>query len=138
MLAAIAKLLVLVLFVFGAVVALLWIPIELADSVADGADWIWFLALVLTVVPALLFLVAAIRSRSRGVMALTVLGTALVVGVVLTYPAADVACKSPAAGQSAAGQGAGNGAGTKGLGAGVLVEDDPTATDSAAVASNCR
>jgi hypothetical protein len=117
-------------FMLAIIVALLWVTLELAHAVADGADWIWYLALVLTLVPVLIFAALAVRSRTRGVIVLAVAATALLAGVLLTYPDNSVAC-TPGAGQSAGG----SGIDTSGLGD-VLVEDTGT-TSTTASAGDC-
>ena len=58
MVAKLAKIAVLLMFLLGIIVAPLWIMVELGNSVAPGADWVWYAALALTAVPAVLFLVA--------------------------------------------------------------------------------
>ena len=34
-----------VVFMLGATVALLWVTLELVNAVAEGAGWVWYLAL---------------------------------------------------------------------------------------------
>jgi hypothetical protein len=123
------KLIALFTFMVGAMVALLWVAVELGDSVADGADWIWYLALVLMLGTTILFAITSVRWRSRGVIVLTVASTALLVAVVLTYPSNGVACTP---GTAATESGTSD---TSGLGD-VLV-DDTGASDATAATGNC-
>lgn len=127
----VAKLLLLVTFIFGAVVALLWITVEAAGAVTDGSDWIWYLALGLTVVPAILFLIAMLRSRTRATIALTATAAVLLGGVLLTYPNGSVACTPTEA------TGGGAGTAVEGLDNGTLIEDVDVAVDDEA-AGTCK
>jgi hypothetical protein len=124
-----ARLIALLTFMVGAMVALLWVMVELGDSVAAGADWIWYLALVLTLVPALVFAVTSVRWRSRGPIILTVASTVLLVAVVLTHPNSGAACRP---GTTAQDSGTTD---TSGLGD-VLV-DDSGSTDATASTGDC-
>lgn len=127
-----AKLLVLFTFMFGAMVALLWITVDLAGAVAGGSDWVWYLALGLIAVPTVAFAVALLRSRTRLTIALTVAAGALLGGVLLTYPDSSVAC-TPVAGESA-----GGGSQVDGLENGALVDSEDVPEDAQASGSDCK
>jgi hypothetical protein len=122
------KALALLTFIFGVVVGLLWILIEAVGAVAKGSDWIWYLALAATAVPAILFVIAALRFRTRAALVLTVSATVLLGGVVLTYPTDSAAC-TPATEQVA-----GEDAAVDGLEDGALLEDEDV---DEADAGNC-
>jgi hypothetical protein len=99
----IIKLLGLFAFMVGALVAGMWVVIELAGAVAAGADRVWYLAVVVSVVPLVLFVISLIRTRSRGMVALTAAATVLLAAVLLTYPDGGVACTPGAAESGGAG-----------------------------------
>ena len=122
------KALALLTFICGVVVGLLWITVEAVGAVTDGSDWIWYLALAFTAVPVILFVIAALRFRTRAALVLTVSATVLLGGVLLTYPTDSVAC-TPATEQVA-----GEDAAVDGLQDGALLEDEDAA---AADAGNC-
>lgn len=128
----VAKILALVVFMLGAIVALLWVTLEVAGAVTEGADWVWYLALGLIAVPLLAFVILTLRSRTRGMVALTVTATVLLAGVLLTYPDGSVAC-TPGGGQSASAD-----APVEGLDAGALLDDDDAAPDAAEAAGDCN
>jgi len=119
----ILKLTAIITFMLGAIFGVFWIVLELAGAVTEGSDWVWYLALALTIVPAILFLVVAARARTRAVVAFTAVAALLVVGVALTYPTDKAAC-GPDSGQTANGNGP-----SDGLDNGALVDDGDIQVD---------
>lgn len=109
------RIVLLLVFLFGAMVALLWIPVEAAGAVSSGADWVWYIALTLLVIPLIYFAIAAVRSRTQAAVVLTTISAVLLVGVLLTYPNDSVAC-TPAADTASTGS-------TDGIGDGVVLDD---------------
>lgn len=128
----IVKLFAIVVFMAAAIAGVMWVVLELAGAVSEGADWVWYLALGLTVVAVAVVVFAAWRSRTRGMIALTVTATVLLVGVIFTYPTDKAAC-GPGGDQVANGNGP-----SDGLDSGALLDDDIQVEEEEVAASDCK
>lgn len=113
------------------IAGVLWVSLELAGAVSEGADGVWYIALGLAIAAVVAVVIVAARSRTRGMIGLTVATTVLLVAVVLTYPTDGAPC-TPGSGQNAATDPA---AGD--LGDGIQVEDTDVPTDAAG-ANDCK
>jgi cytochrome bd-type quinol oxidase subunit 2 len=91
------KLVAILAFMIAFVVAALWVTIELADSVAAGADDTWYLAVALTLAAALLVLIALLRSRTRAMVGFMAAATIVLAAVLATYPNGGPSCQPTSA-----------------------------------------
>jgi cytochrome bd-type quinol oxidase subunit 2 len=126
----ILKLVAIFVFMVAVIVASLWVTLELANAVADGADDVWFLAVGVTLAAALLVLVSLLRSRTRAMVGFMAAATIVLAAVLITYPNSSPPC-TPTEAQGQAQSTASD----QDLG-GILVEDDPTSATTT-TATDC-
>jgi cytochrome bd-type quinol oxidase subunit 2 len=91
------KLVAVGVFMIALPVAALWVTIELANSVADGADDTWYLAVAVTLAAAILVLIALLRSRTRAMVGFMAAATIVLVAVLATYPSGGPSCQPTSA-----------------------------------------
>ena len=116
----ILKLLAIVLAMTAGIAGVLWVVLELAGAVSETGVNIWYVALGVTIAAVVCVVVVTARSRSRGMIGLTVGMSVLLVAILLTYPTEKAPC-TPGSGQSAEG-----GPSTEDLG-GIAIEEEDVA-----------
>jgi hypothetical protein len=128
----IARLLAIILCMAAGIAGVLWVSLELADAVSEGADGVWYIALGLAIAAVVAAVLVTVRSRTHGMIGLTVAMTVLLVAVVLTYPTDSKPC-TPTGGQNAATNPAADD-----LGDGIQLEDEEIPTDATTSPDDCE
>jgi hypothetical protein len=118
-------------FMAAGIAGVLWVSLELAGAVSEGADGVWYIALGLAIAAVVSVVLVTARSRTRGMIGLSVAATVLLVAVVATYPTDSTACP-PSSGQNTTSDPA-----VEGLEDEIQV-DDPDATTDAAGSTDCK
>ena len=113
------------------IAGVLWVSLELAGAVSEGADGVWYVALGLAIAAVVSVVIVAARSRTRGMIGLSVAATVLLVAVVATYPTDSAACP-PGSGQNTTSDPA-----VEGLADDIQVDDADATTDTAGSA-DCK
>ena len=85
----------------AAVAGVLWVVLEVAGAVSTTGENVWYIALGVTIVAVAFVVIVTARSRTRGMIGLTVSMSVLLVAILLTYPTDKAAC-TPGSGNNAA------------------------------------
>ncbi len=120
----ILRILAIVLAMSAGIAGIMWVVLELAGAVSTTGENVWYIALGVTIAAVAIVVIVTARSRTRGMIGLTVSMSVLLVAILLTYPTDKAACK-PGSGQSAGTDPALEDAG------GIIFEDEdaPNASD---------
>lgn len=94
------RMLAIVLAMAAGIAGVLWVVLELAGAVSATGTDVWYVALGVTIAAIACVVIVTARSRTRGMIGLTVSMSVLFVAILLTYPSEKSAC-TPGAGQGA-------------------------------------
>jgi hypothetical protein len=97
----ILRMLAIVLAMAAGIAGVLWVVLELAGAVSSTGTDVWYVALGVTIAAIACVVIVTARSRTRGMIGLTVSMSVLFVAILLTYPSEKAPC-TPGAGQGAA------------------------------------
>ncbi len=97
----ILRILAIVLAMAAGIAGVFWVVLELAGAVSTTGEDVWYIALGVTIAAIALIVIVTARSRTRGMIGLTVSMSVLLVAILLTYPTDKAAC-TPGSGTSAA------------------------------------
>jgi len=84
--------LAIVLAMSAAIAGVMWVVLELAGAVSSTGQDVWYVALGVTIAAVVFIVIVTARSRTRGMIGLTVSMSVLLVAILLTYPTDKAAC----------------------------------------------
>ncbi len=122
----ILRILAIVFAMAAGIAGVLWVVLELAGAVSTTGEDVWYIALGVTIAAVVFVVIVTARSRTRGMIGLTVSVSVLLVAILLTYPTDKAAC-TPGSGASGTTDPALENSG------GIIFEDEDTPS-----ASDCK